>query len=75
MLSDDQVSICIVKIVLVASQLNCLVSKNIDWIAVAEINVGQMKENWAQKLDLSLFESFLTDGHVWIQTIGVEFST
>jgi len=32
-----------------------LVAKNIDWIIVAEKNVGQMKKCHAQNLDLSLF--------------------
>ena len=40
-----------------------------------KINVDQMKETLAQKLDLSLFLSFLLNSQVLTQTVEIEFYT
>ena len=43
--------------------------KNVDWIVVVKKHIDQMKEYWAQNLNLSLFCSVLFDYWVLIQIV------
>ena len=50
-------------------------AKNIDWIIAAAISVDEMKETWAQNIDLSLFYYFPFNSQVSAETVEVGFCT